>query len=137
MTTSINFISLVGRASKDPEIKYFHSGACVTKLDIAVKRGKDDEPDWFSLEFWDKTAEVAANYVRKGGLIGVQGEVIINFWNDEQGNYRYKPVVRVNNLELLASAKQDTPVAPPNNANSNIPIPTPVKTKAKINPNNN
>ncbi|ACK73995.1 single-strand binding protein (plasmid) [Gloeothece citriformis PCC 7424] len=129
--TTANFISLVGRASKDPESKYFLSGACVCKVDIAVKRGKDDEPDWFSLEFWEKTAEVAANYIRKGGLIAVQGEVLINWWKDpEQGN-RFKPVVRVKNLELLASAKNDS-VTPPNNVDDDSPIPTPVKSKAKL-----
>jgi single-strand DNA-binding protein len=101
----MNSITIVGRAGKDPEVKYFESGTVVANLRVAV-RGlkKDDEPEWFSLEIWGKTAQVAADYVRKGSLIGVLGRIKTERWTDRTtGQERSKPVVVVNSLELLSS----------------------------------
>ena len=112
MNDNLNVIILVGRVGIDPEIRFFDSGARLTKLSLAVKRrGKNSDPDWFRLELWDKTAEIAADYVTKGSLIGVRGELLIQEWTN-QGIERSQPVVRVNNLELLSSSR-----------NSNTPTP--------------
>jgi hypothetical protein len=52
---NFNLINLVGRVGQDPETQYFPSGSCLTKLSIAVNRPqKDAEPDWFSLEVWER-----------------------------------------------------------------------------------
>ena len=110
----MNSITLVGRAGRDPEVKYFESGTVVANLTLAV-RGlrKDDDTEWFNLEIWGKTAQVAADYVRKGSLIGVVGRIRTERWTDKTtGQERSKPVVDVNNLELLSS-KSDTASAPP------------------------
>lgn len=110
----MNSITLVGRAGRDPEVKYFESGTVVANLTLAV-RGlkKDDDTEWFNLEIWGKTAQVAADYVRKGSLIGVVGRIRTERWMDKTtGQERSKPVVAVNNLELLSS-KSDTAAAPP------------------------
>lgn len=110
----MNSITLVGRAGRDPEVKYFESGTVVANLTLAV-RGlkKDDDTEWFNLEIWGKTAQVAADYVRKGSLIGVVGRIRTERWMDKTtGQERSKPVVAVNNLELLSS-KSDTAAASP------------------------
>ncbi len=107
---SINIVTLVGRVGGDPDIKYFESGAVKCKLTLAVNRRsrKDDKPDWFTLELWDKTAEVAGNYVRKGSLIGIKGSLKFDTWSDRQtGANRSTPVIRVEQLDLLGS-KRDT-----------------------------
>ena len=107
---SLNVVNLVGRAGMDPEVRYFESGSVKCSLTLAVNRptSKNDEPDWFNLEIWGKTAEVAANYVRKGSLIGVQGSLKIETWSDRAtGANRSKPVIRVDRLDLLGS-KRDT-----------------------------
>jgi len=105
---SINIVTLVGRVGTDPDIKYFESGGVKGRLTLAVnRRSKNDKPDWFTLELWDKTAEVAGNYVRKGSLIGVKGSLKFDSWSDRQtGVNRSTPVIRVDQLELLGS-KQD------------------------------
>jgi single-strand DNA-binding protein len=110
----LNVVTLVGRAGGEPEVKYFESGKCVCKLTLAVNRptSKDDQPDWFNLEMWDKTAEVAANYVHKGSLIGIQGSLKIETWSDRNtGTTRSKPVIRVNRLDLLGSKRDLDPSA--------------------------
>ena len=106
---SLNVVHLVGRAGRDPEVKYFDSGSVKCTLTLAVNRLKrDDPPDWFELEIWGKTAEIAANYVKKGGLIGIQGSMKIETWSDRSsGANRSKPVIRVDKLDLLGSKRDN------------------------------
>ena len=113
---SVNSITLVGRAGRDPEVRYFESGSVVANLTMAVNRRKrDDEPDWFNLEIWGKQAQIAADYVKRGSLIGIVGSFKLDRWKDRNtGEERSKPVVRVDRLELLGS-KRD---AEANTANS-------------------
>ena len=103
----INSVTLVGRAGRDPEVRYFESGTVVANLTMAVnRRNRDDEPDWFNLEIWGKQAQVAADYVKKGSLIGITGSFKLDNWKDRNtGENRNKPVVRVDRLELLGSKK--------------------------------
>jgi single-strand DNA-binding protein len=105
---SLNVVTLVGRVGGDPDVKYFESGAVKCRLTLAVNRQtkNSDQPDWFNLELWDKQAEVAANYVRKGSLIGVKGALRFDYWNDRAtGVARSSPLVRVDRLELLGSKR--------------------------------
>tara|TARA_B100000902_G_C26829048_1_gene677805 strand:+ start:218 stop:604 length:387 start_codon:yes stop_codon:yes gene_type:complete len=106
---SINSVSLIGRAGRDPEVRYFESGSVVANFAIAVnRRSKNDEPDWINLEIWGKQAQVAADYVKKGSLIGVTGSFKLDSWKDRNtGEEKTKPVVRVDRLELLGS-RRDT-----------------------------
>jgi len=106
---SVNSITLVGRAGRDPEVRYFESGSVVANLTLAVnRRSREEEPDWFNLEIWGKQAQVAADYVKKGSLIGITGSFKLDRWNDKKsGEERTKPVVRVDRLELMG-AKRDS-----------------------------
>ena len=106
-TLNINQINLVGRLGKDPEVKWFDSGKVLAKINLAVKRpsNTDKNPNWFDLELWGKTAEIAAEYTSKGSLIAIEGELKFDEWVDKDTNkQRSKPVVKVNRLELLASS---------------------------------
>ena len=104
---AINSVTLVGRAGRDPEVRYFESGTVVANLTMAVnRRNRNDEPDWFNLEIWGKQAQVAADYVKKGSLIGITGSFKLDTWKDRNtGEDRNKPVVRVDRLELLGSKR--------------------------------
>lgn len=116
---TLNIVHLVGRAGIDPDVRYFESGSVKCSLTLAVnRRSKNEEPDWFNLEIWGKTAEIAANYVRKGSLIGVQGQLKIETWSDRAtGANRSKPVIRVERLDLLGS-KRDNEANPSGSYNS-------------------
>ena len=115
----INSVTLVGRAGRDPEVRYFESGSVVANLTMAVnRRNRDDEPDWFNLEIWGKQAQVAADYVKKGSLIGITGSFKLDTWKDRNtGEDRNKPVVRVDRLELLG-ARRDSETNNYQNSNS-------------------
>jgi len=111
---NLNVVNLVGRVGGEPEVKYFESGSVKCNLTLAVNRrtSKSDQPDWFNLELWGKTAEIAGNYVRKGSLIGVQGSLKIETWSDRTtGTNRSKPVIKVDRLDLLGSKKDSDPGA--------------------------
>jgi single-strand DNA-binding protein len=103
----VNSVALVGRAGRDPEANYFESGSMVAKFTLAVnRRSRDDEPDWFNLEIWGKQVQVAADYVRKGSLLGITGSFKLDRWTDRTtGEERSKPVINVDRLELLGSKR--------------------------------
>jgi single-strand DNA-binding protein len=103
----VNSVALVGRAGKDPDVSYFEKGSMVAKFTLAVsRRSRDDQPDWFALEIWGKQAQVAADYVRKGSLLGITGSFKLDRWIDKStGEERSKPVINVDRLELLGSKR--------------------------------
>jgi single-strand DNA-binding protein len=107
---SLNVVTLVGRVGGDPDVKYFESGSVKCRLTLAVNRPtrNSDQPDWFNLELWGKEAEIAANYVRKGSLIGIKGALKLDSWSDRAtGATRTSPVVRVDRIELLGSKRDN------------------------------
>ena len=121
----INTINLVGRAGREPDVRYFESGSTVANFTLAVNRiGKSDEPDWFNLEIWGKQAQIAADYVKKGSLVGITGSFKIDSWKDKNtGEDRFKPVVRVDRLNLLSSRKEtDNGNFSNNNNSGDIPF---------------
>ena len=103
----VNAITLAGRAGRDPEARYFESGSVVADFTLAVRRPtRDSEPDWFNLATWGKQAQVAADYVRKGSLLGITGSVGEERWTDRtSGEERSKLVIRVDRLNLLGSRR--------------------------------
>lgn len=111
----LNVVNLVGRAGAMPEIVHFESGTVKCKLPLAVNRRSrnNDKPDWFNLEIWGRTAEIAGDYVKKGSLIGIQGSLKIETWSDRNDptKQRSRPVILVNRLDLLGSKRDTDPGA--------------------------
>jgi single-strand DNA-binding protein len=105
-----NSITLVGRAARDPEVRYFESGTVVAKLTLAVnRRSRGGDPDLFNLEIWGKQAQIAADYIRKGHLIGIIGGLRLDHWverSPSSNGVRTTPVVLVDRLELLDEASK-------------------------------
>ncbi len=111
-TLNINQINLIGRLGQDPTVRYFESGKVVAKCSLAVNRrskNKDESPDWFPIECWGRVAEILAEYTKKGSLIAVEGELKFDEWSDKTTNEtRFKPVIKVNRLELLSTGNNNT-----------------------------
>lgn len=105
---SLNSATFVGRAGRDAAIRFLDNGKQVANFTIAVNRRKpDSEPLWVKVEVWGKPAQVAADYVRKGTMVGVSGEIDLDSWSDRtSGEMRQQIKITVNDLRLLGS-KQD------------------------------
>lgn len=101
--SQVNSLCIIGRAGQDPDIKYFESGKSVCTLSLAVNRkSKDDVPDWFPVELWNKPGQIVADYVRKGNLLGVTGSLEFEHWTDRAtGVPRSKPVAKGQDITLL------------------------------------
>lgn len=124
----MNIVSLVGRLTKDPELRYTPSGKAVVRTTIAVdkKMSKENKQeaeaknqptaDFISLVFWNKLAELVANYLSKGSRIGVIGRLQTGSY-EKDGHRIYTTDVIVNELDFLESSKNGQ--APINKQNDN------------------
>lgn len=101
--SGINKVILLGRAGKDPETRYTADGKAVTNLSLATSYGKGDseKTEWHRCTAWEKTAEVIAEYVRKGNRLYVEGELQTKKWKDKDGQDRYTTEVKVFKVELI------------------------------------
>jgi single-strand DNA-binding protein len=97
-------VSLIGRTGRDVELKFLESGRVVGKLTLAVKDVKD-RTSWFDVEIWGPLAERAAEQVRKGSQICVQGRLRQDEWQDQMtGKKRYKTLVVASVIDFVSSA---------------------------------
>ncbi|MFI3300660.1 MAG: single-stranded DNA-binding protein [Candidatus Gastranaerophilales bacterium] len=106
----MNVAVLVGRVGRDAEIRYFESGKVKANFSIAVNRWdaktKSEVADWFNIDVWDKQAEFAGEYVKKGIQIVVEGRIATNKWADKAtGDQKETYFVNANNIRLLGSKR--------------------------------
>ena len=105
----MNTATIIGRAGQDAEIKYFESGKVKTTFSLAVNRfdskTKTEVPDWFNIEVWDKQAEFAGEYVKKGRQVAVDGRISISKWTDQSGEERERFLIVANQIRLLGSKR--------------------------------
>ena len=105
----MNTATIIGRAGQDAEIKYFESGKVKTTFSLAVNRWdskvKEETTDWYNIEVWDKQAEFAGEYIKKGRQVVVDGRISISKWNDQSGEERERFLVVANNVRLLGSKR--------------------------------
>ena len=105
----MNSVVIVGRAGQDAEIKYFESGKVKTSFSLAVGRWdsktKAEVTDWFNVDVWDKQAEFAGEYIKKGRQVVVDGRISISKWTDQSGEERERFLVVANNIRLLGSKR--------------------------------
>lgn len=104
----INNVTLVGRLTKDPDLRYTQSGTAVGQFTLAVNRNftnqqGDREADFINCVIWRKAAESFANYARKGTLIGLTGRIQTRNYENQQGQRVYVTEIVVENFQLLES----------------------------------
>ena len=106
----LNCLNLVGRLTKDPELKALGDNNVVAKFTVAVDRNYKDKDgnkvtDFIPCEAFGKTAEFVGNYLNKGRLISISGEMRVDQYQNEAGENRSFTKCHVNTLNALASAK--------------------------------
>lgn len=119
----INNVVLVGRLTKDIELRYTQTGIAVARFTLAVNRAfsnqqGEKEADFISCIAWRKQAENLANYMRKGNQIGVVGRIQTGSYDDKDGKRVYTTEVVADAIQFLeAKTTGQSPVASQNNAN--------------------
>jgi len=141
MAKSVNKVILIGNLGKDPEVKYTPSGTAVAKFSLATnERYKDkagewqDRTEWHNIVAWQKLAEIAGEYLKKGRSVYIEGRIRTHSWDDKtSGQKKYMTEIIANDLVLLggrgeggegggrgrsaaAAAGTEAPSAPPENA---------------------
>lgn len=104
----INNVVLVGRLGNDPEMNYSTSGMAITNFRLAVDRGRKsedgkDQTDWLNVVAFQKTAELASQYLDKGSLVGIEGRIQSRSWEREDGKREYAVEIVANNVRFLES----------------------------------
>ncbi|MCM3783700.1 single-stranded DNA-binding protein [Neobacillus mesonae] len=98
----LNKTILIGRLTKDPELRYTPAGVAVTQFTLAVNRVfKDDETDFIPIVTWRQTAEACANYCRKGMLVAVDGRIQVRNYENNEGKRVYVTEVVANDVRFL------------------------------------
>ena len=107
---SANHVVLVGRAGKDPEIKYFDSGSVKATFSLAVDRPSSKEnriTDWFNVDAWGRLAEIMGEYLKKGRQVVVSGRIAERRYNDTAGNEKSWLSIVATDIKLIGSARQE------------------------------
>ena len=116
---SLNKAMIIGNLGRDPEMRYTPNGQAVTQFTVAVNRNYKDaagewqeETEWFRVVAWGQTGERAAENLRKGGKVYVEGRIQTRQWEDNTGAKRYTTELiadRVTNLEKRPRSEDGDP----------------------------
>ena len=97
----MNKIILIGRMTKNAEVRYTQSNKAVAQFSLAVNRPGKKETDFINIIAWDKLGEIVQKYTHKGSLIAVEGRLQTRTYEDNNGNKKYITEVVANNINLL------------------------------------
>ena len=120
----MNTVNLVGRITKDLELRYTPSGVATVRFTIAVNRQfkKDGQPDadFINCVAWRKTAENLANYQSKGSQIGVIGRIETGSYENSEGKRVYTTDIVANEIIFLGSKKEENQQNDPGQFNNQV-----------------
>ena len=106
--SDVNVVVLVGRLTRDAELKYTNSGQAICRFSIAINRRRKqgeqwvDEPSFFDVDYWGKGGEAVNQYLTKGKQVAVQGELRQDRW-EQEGQSRSKVIINATTVQLLGS----------------------------------
>ena len=109
MARGINKVILVGNLGAGPETRYMPSGSAVTNLSVATSESwKDkqtgeqkDRTEWHKVAMFNRLAEIAAEYLRKGSQVYIEGKLRTRKWQDRDGNDRYTTEIIADEMQML------------------------------------
>ncbi|MFS8215591.1 single-stranded DNA-binding protein [Paenibacillus polymyxa] len=109
----LNRVILIGRLTKEPELRYTPSGVATCSFTLAVDRpftsqGGEREADFLPIVTWRQLAETCANYLKKGRLTAVEGRVQVRNYENNEGKRVYVTEIVADNVRFLESSKNDS-----------------------------
>lgn len=111
MARGINKVILIGNLGKDPETRYMPSGGAVTNLTLATSETWKDKQtgqpqertEWHRVVFFNRLAEIAAEYLKKGSKVYIEGSLRTRKWQDQSGQDKYTTEIVANEMQMLDS----------------------------------
>lgn len=130
----VNKVIIVGHLGNDPETRQFSNGGSVTNISVATSEQwtdkqsgeKREATEWHRVALFNRLGEIAAQYLRKGSQVYIEGSLRTRKWQDQNGQDRYTTEIRADNMQMLGGASaggqggyQNNQSAPPNNFGGN------------------
>jgi single-strand DNA-binding protein len=111
MARGVNKVIIVGNLGKDPETRYMPSGSAVTNLSVATTEAWKDKQsgdlqertEWHKVAMFGRLAEIAAEYLRKGSQVYIEGKLRTRKWQDKEGKDRYTTEIVADEMQMLGS----------------------------------
>jgi single-strand DNA-binding protein len=111
---SVNKVILIGNLGRDPEVRYAPSGAAICNVTIATSRQwkdktsgeRQEETEWHRVVFYDRLAEIAGEYLKKGRPVYVEGRLKTRKWTDKDGVEKYTTEVIADQMQLLGGREE-------------------------------
>jgi single-strand DNA-binding protein len=108
---SVNKVIIIGNLGRDPEVRYTPSGAAVCNVSVATTRNwksreggeRQEETEWHRVVFYDRLAEIAGEYLKKGRPVYVEGRLKTRKWTDKEGKEQYTTEIIAEQMQLLGS----------------------------------
>jgi single-strand DNA-binding protein len=108
---SVNKVIIIGNLGRDPEVRYTPSGSAVCNVSVATTRNwknresgeKQEETEWHRVVFYDRLAEIAGEYLKKGRPVYVEGRLKTRKWQDKEGKDTYTTEIIAEQMQLLGS----------------------------------
>jgi single-strand DNA-binding protein len=111
MSKGINKVILIGNLGGDPEIRYMSNGTAVANINIATNESWKDKQtgelqertEWHRVSLFDKLAQIAGEYLKKGAKVYIEGSIRTKKWQDQSGNERSSVEIVANTMQMLDS----------------------------------
>jgi single-strand DNA-binding protein len=111
MARGVNKVILIGNLGQDPETKSLPSGSAVTNVTVATTESwkdkqtgeKKEATEWHKVVFFDRLAEIAGQYLKKGSKVYIEGSLRTRKWQDKNGADRYTTEVKATDMQMLDS----------------------------------
>jgi single-strand DNA-binding protein len=109
MARGVNKVILIGNLGQDPDVKYMPSGGAVCNLSLATTDSwkdknsgeRQERTEWHRVVFFNRLAEIAGEYLRKGSQVYVEGRLQTREWQDKEGQKRYTTEIVVSDMQML------------------------------------
>jgi single-strand DNA-binding protein len=114
MSGDLNKVMIIGRLGADPELRHMPNGKGVATIRVATsERWKDrqtgdakERTEWHSIVLYDKLGEIAAEYLRKGSQVYIEGSLRTRKWQDKEGKDRYTTEIIAQSMQMLGGRPQ-------------------------------
>lgn len=109
--SSVNKVIIVGRLGNDPEVRQFQNGGGVTSISVATSERwtdkntgeRKEQTEWHRISLFNRLGEIAAQYLRKGSMVYIEGSLQTRKYTDQQGIERYSTEIRASEMRMLSS----------------------------------